>query len=245
MSRFLEDRDKADRTRDPRTASRRSSIAVDVRRIDLHPGLLHRYRFSPARACTAGRSLAVPVVLAVYAVVFDAVPRILAGSSGEPLLGLFLPAYRRSCWPSPPPSSSSPAGSSRREESEEAAEEDREAERRGDRDLPRRGPGGRHHREGRGRAAAQRRRVRRHRRPRDHDPPGGHGLHPPRRHLAEAPQPHHRREVLAHPGLQGPGRQHRGHRHGQGPPRVLRRARAQRRSPSRPSSGRSSSSPNP
>ena len=94
---------------------------------------------------------------------------------------------------------------------------------RGDRDLHRRGDRGGHHRQGRGRAPAERRRVRRHRRPRDHDVPGQHGLHPQGRDHRQPQGPHHPREVLAHPRLQGPARQHRGRRHGQGPPRVRRR----------------------
>ena len=94
--------------------------------------------------------------------------------------------------------------------------------RRGDRDLPRRGPGGGHHREARGRSPEERRRVRGHDRPRDHDAAGGHGLHPQGRDHREAPGPHHQGKVLPDPRLQGPGRQHRGHGHGQGHPRLLR-----------------------
>ncbi|MCK7500729.1 MAG: rRNA maturation RNase YbeY [Comamonadaceae bacterium] len=95
--------------------------------------------------------------------------------------------------------------------------------RRGDRDLHRRGHRGGHHRRGRGRAPAQRRRVRRHPGPGGHDAPGQHGLHPPRCHHRQPQGPDHQGEVLADPRLQGPARQHGRDRHGQGHPRVLRR----------------------
>ena len=94
---------------------------------------------------------------------------------------------------------------------------------RGDRDVHRRGDRGRHHRQGRERAAPERRRVRRHGRPGGHDAPAQHGLHPQGRDHRQSQGPHHQGEVLADPRLQGPARQHGGDRHGQGHHRVLRR----------------------
>ncbi|MCX6561626.1 MAG: hemolysin family protein [Candidatus Aminicenantes bacterium] len=124
MSRYLEDQDRAYRTR-ILDRFEEIKLAADVGRVifvlaffitvDLgRPGLHYR------------PLLWVVFVLGVYAVVFDAVPRILAGLFRERLLGLFLPSHRILL------ALSAPAllltrWLIRREEIEEAAEEDREA----------------------------------------------------------------------------------------------------------------------
>jgi CBS domain containing-hemolysin-like protein len=124
MSRYLEDRDKATRTH-ILDRFEEIKLAADVGRVifvlaffitvDLSlPGLHYR------------PLLWVVFVLGVFAVVFDAVPRVLAGLFRERLLGLFLPSHHILL------ALSAPAllltrWLIHREEIEEAAEEDREA----------------------------------------------------------------------------------------------------------------------
>jgi CBS domain containing-hemolysin-like protein len=124
MSRFLEDKAKAYRTA-ILDRFEEIQIAADVGRmifvlafyiaVDLSLPALH------------GRPLLwVAFVLAAYALVFEAAPRILAGLFREPLLGLFLPSHRLLLALSVPALVLT-RWLIRREEIEEAAEEDREA----------------------------------------------------------------------------------------------------------------------
>lgn len=124
MSRYLEKRAKAVRT-SVLDRFEEIGLAVDA----IRTGALLAFFFAAGLAMPAltRRPLRMAgVALAVYALIFEAVPRILAGLFRERLLGLLLPA-RRLLLVLASPALFLSRWLGRREDIEEAAEEDREA----------------------------------------------------------------------------------------------------------------------